>query len=840
MKKLITILLLLITAQLGFTATHKDYLGTPLADALVDFSKNNPEAKLNFIYDELEHYKVKGRIRSDNPADAIREMVALNPVKVTESGDGIFIEAMQKGKYRYSGRTVSALTGEPVDYASVVLLNPKDSTVVTYGVSDGGGYFSIPCDRKDVIAKFSSVGYKTLYKSSPSFSMGNIKLNQSAVKLNQITATAESQYALYDRLVFIPSGREKKAANTGLDLLRFMAIPTLSINPIDKSVSTISGNGVALFIDNIKASAEDVKNMRPEDVKRVEVLDYPADPRFEGAPHVVNFIMVKYEYGGYTKLDAQENAHLEYGDYSVSSKFTYKKMTYDIYGGYNYYKSNKDHINAESKFDFSYGEVTENIENIDSHNRNNNEYITARAKYVSDKSVISNQISINYFSQPNDYGTVMNRYTPSIYPDGIHRSNTSYFSLNPSWRGDCQLTLPRSLTMVITPTLTYSHNNSHSFFTEKDIENISNVKENAWQANIGVGISKSWNRNSLTFTINGELKDNDLNYTGNNPDKVHYFYEAAGAFLRGTLNFGILRLQPSVKFFFSKTKFCDQKYYQSLPGYYIAGSLNFNRKHQLQFDSEMSYWNIGVPYRSPNIVVQSLLQAKQGNPSLKNWLYNSAEINYTWLPSNAFNLTAYGSYIRHTKPVRYNYTHTEINGREMMLCSYIKDGYFQTISSGLSATYRLLKNSLILNGNLGIRAYRNGGLRRYDCTALTYNLSASYYIKDFYFYAFYSSAQNQATQYVQERKAPSYYGVNAGWAKYGLNISIQLANFFRSNYNAGSSFMSYDNYSTRTDYFNLNYHRGGTLNISYTINYGKKVQEERLSRGSSVSSGIVQ
>lgn len=833
-------LMLLLSVQLGFAANHKNYLDKPLAEALVDYGRRHPNVHLNFIYDELEHYKVKGKIRSENPAEAIRELVALNPVTVIENQSGIFIEAMQKGKYHYTGRTVSAVTGEPVDYASVVLLNPKDSTVVTYGISDAGGYFSIPCDRKNVIAKFSSVGYKTLYKAAPSFAMGNVRLDVSAIKLNQLTATADSRFALSDRLVYIPSNREKKAAMTGTDLLRFMAIPSLSVNPLGNSVSTVSGNEVVLFIDNIKASADEVKNMRPEDVMKVEVLDYPVDPRFEGAEHAINFVMVKYEYGGYTKVYAKEGSILEHGDYSLSSKFAYKKMTYDIYTGYSYFKTDKDYANSEERYNFSYGEVTQTQENIDAYARKDGDYVTARAKYVSDNTVISNQVSFNRSAQPKYQLTSMDRYTPSIFPDAEYKSDFTFVSLNPSWKGDYQLSLPKSFRMVINPSVTYSHNKRNSYFAENDIENISNVTENAWQANIGVGLSKSWNQNSVTFSINGELKDNNLIYTGSNPDNVHHFYEAFGAFLRGSLNFGILRLQPSVKFFFTKTKFGDDKYYQPIPGYYVSGSLNFSRKHQLEFSSEMSYWNIGVSYRSPNIVVQSLLKARKGNPSLKNWLYNSVQLTYNWLPSQALGLCAYGSYSRHTKPLQYFYTPAEINGREMMLCTYIKEGYFQTINSGIAGSYRLLNNSLVLNGGVSVQAYRKGGHRRYSRTDFRYNLSASYYIKDFYFYAWYSSPQNIATEFVQERKTPSNYGINAGWSKHNLNISLLLGNMFRSNYYAGSSYMSYENYSSRKEYFALSSNRCALLEISYTLNYGKKVKEERLDRGASVASGIVQ
>ena len=839
MKNILTLLLLLITTQLGFAATNKDYLGMQLADALVNYSRNNPDAKLNFIYDELEHYKVKGRIRSENPAEAIRELVALNPVKVTESTDGIYIEAMQKGKYRYSGRTVSALTGEPVDYASVVLLNPKDSTVVTYGISDGGGYFSIPCDRKDVIAKFSSVGYKTLYMSSPSFSMGNVRLNQSAVKLNQITATAESQYALRDRLVFIPSGREKKAAIGGVDLLRFMAIPSIMVNPMDKSVTTISGDGVALFIDNVKASEEDVKNMRPENVKKVEVLDYPADPRFEGVPHAINFVMVKYEYGGYTKLAGRESMEFRNGSYAVSSRFTYKKITYDIYTGYDHQSSNKDYANQESSYNFTDGIITSTKENLLTDSRQQVGYVTARVNYVSDKAMISNKVSLRKELSPGTTQSYLNTYAPPIYPAGVSENLRSGSSLSPSWGGNYQLTLPKSFSMIITPSATYSRNHSNTHFSEDGITNISNVTEDAWRASIGVGLSKSWGRNSVTLSVNGELADNKLDYRGSNPDNIHYFYEAIGAFVRGSFNFGILQLQPSAKFFFSKTKFGSEKYYQPLPGYYISGSLNFSHKHQLGFSSEMSNWTVGAAQRSPNIVVYDLLNAVKGNPSLKTWLYNSANINYTWLPTQTLNISAYGSYTRHTKPLRYVYTPTDINGREMMLRSAVKDGYFQIIKGGVSGTYRLLDNSLVFNGGAGISGYRIGGMQRYGLTAAEYYLSAVYYFKNFYFNGYYSSNKKLANENTRRISTPSFYGVCAGWSKFGLNVDVQFDNFFRSTYHYGYTLMSHNNFSSRADQFSLGYHRRAWLNIAYTFSYGKKVREERLDKGSSVSSGIV-
>ncbi len=771
MRYLFPILLLILIniPKASFAAvTEYNYVGLPISAALADFCKKNPDIKISFIYDELDDYKVKEKIYSDNALDVVKAIVALNPVSVTEYQDEIYIEALQKGKYHFSGRTIDGLTGDPVGFATVMILNPKDSATITYSIADENGNFSIPCDRKNVIARFSSVGYRTLYLPSPEFSMGNVRMDIQSVKIGEVTATADSRRIDSDRLVYIPSLREKRAAYDGLSLLRFMSIPSIRVSAVGSSVSTLSGEGVVLFIDGARASQEEIQGMRPEDVKRVEVLDYPADPRFEGVAYAINFIMNKYEYGGYTQLSAQQQILLmDYGYYSLSSKFSKGKMTYDLFTGVDLFHSKHENSSSVTSYNFGENEILRISDTPESEIKSQETYMSVRLKYATDSTMISNQFSIRDNDMPDAFFIGNNEYMPDIYPDSRSEQKRCRNSLTPSWKGNFQFNLPRSLQLAITPSAKYSHNTSDTRFSELGIENISNVEENEWSADIWAGLTKNWNQHSLSLSLNGEIKNNRLTYTGSNPTEIQYKDKAAGMRLSGNFRFGKLRLQPSLRFHYQWCSFGNDHYSEPLPAYNISGSFKFNSRHRVSFSSGMSNMGIGISYRSPNIVVTDLLDAVKGNPKLKSWLYNTAALNYSWKASKWLDISAFSTFNRHTRPMDYVYTPEIINGREMMLRTYEKNGFFQTLSEGLGATVRLFGNSLSLEGQATVTSYRKGGTLSYSRTVLNGSITATYYIGNFYINGWYLFREKESNINERIYDHPSYYTLAAGWSGKG-------------------------------------------------------------------------
>ena len=153
-------------------------------------------------------------------------------------------------------------------------------------------------------------------------------------ELNEVVVEAQMQQTSATSSTYIPNKKQKSSAQNAVDLLQQLAIPQITINLVDNAVTTISGQNVAIYINYLPASSQEIEGLLSADVRRVEYLDFPTDPRFNGSEHVVNFIMQRYEYGGYTKLTINENFLVGLSNRaSVYSKFAYKRMCYDLYAG---------------------------------------------------------------------------------------------------------------------------------------------------------------------------------------------------------------------------------------------------------------------------------------------------------------------------------------------------------------------------------------------------------------------------------------------------------------------------------------------------------------------------
>lgn len=102
----------------------------------------------------------------------------------------------------------------------------------------------------------------------------------STIEIKEVVVKAQMHRTDATSSTYTPTISQKTSAQNAVDLLKLLAIPQININLMDNSVTTPSGQNVAIYINYIPASSEEMEGISTSDVRRVEYLDFPSDPRF--------------------------------------------------------------------------------------------------------------------------------------------------------------------------------------------------------------------------------------------------------------------------------------------------------------------------------------------------------------------------------------------------------------------------------------------------------------------------------------------------------------------------------------------------------------------------------
>lgn len=359
-------------------------------------------------------------------------------------------------------------------------------------------------------------------------------------ELQEVVVQAQMQRTSPTRSTYTPSGNQKNAAQNAIDLLQQMAIPQIRINPIDETVTDNVGGNVAIYINFLEASKEEMEGLRTADVRRVEYLEFPSDPRFRGAERVINIIVQEYAYGGYTKVTANENFLIGLSSrVNIFSKFTYKKMTYDLFAGANNW--NNHHIGNTTEGIYRLTDTNgrdysltrrETLES--SHYRQNQYPITFRATYNSDKIQIRNLVAFTNLSVPANENSGSLEYSPSSAATGYtfdrknpNRSNSLAYS------GTFFFALPKGYSVDFSPSFNYTHGNDFTNYAASNQPTIyRHARENAYNYRLNLYIRKSFGQKHSVM-LGGNVGDiiNRLQYYGDNnyKDRFHNAFAAAMA-----------------------------------------------------------------------------------------------------------------------------------------------------------------------------------------------------------------------------------------------------------------------------------------------------------------------
>lgn len=728
-----------------------------------------------------------------------------------------------------------------------MILAPKDSTVITYGIADNAGRFIIPCDSRSVIAKFSCVGYKTTYRRLNDFNVGDIIMPIDAVALQQVKVEGQMATAYSDRTVYLPSQRQKNASQNAIDLLRQMAIPQIQINPIDNSIKDNGGGEVSIFFNNMPASQEDIEGLRTADVRRVEYLEFPTDPRFRGAQRVINFIVQEYEYGGYTKVTADEDFLIGLSsNANIFSKFAYKKMTYDLYVAANNLNRHHSGYDIDGKYTLkdSNGKdytLTRNETTDNSHSRQNQYPVTFRASYNTEKVQISNTLGYSHSANPIQEQNGSLTYSPAVEQDySYSRSNPSH-SNSLSYQGNYFFVLPKDYSVNFNPQFSYSHNNNSLTYTTSSTEPIiRDARENAYYYRVNAYINKRFaQKHTLMLGINTGNTINRLQYTGN----ASYSDRFSNPFVSGQLCYQSqiqkFSLYADAGVLWERTSINTIKNDDVYP--YVHFNIRYTPNNKNAFSAYFQFANNtpGIDQKASDLLRDNEVMYITGNPSLDNSRHITFNINYTWLPSNVFNMSAYGRYFELFD--RFITAYEPFDNGRALLRTYINDGNYVQSEIGIAAILNLFNKSLQLYVSPNQKFYRSTGVFDKSFYPFQITAQATYYLKQWYFQAYYQSHQKMMfTGSPTTYRSRDFYSLSAGWSNSDWNISLTAYNIFNSNWSTSDRYIQSPLYAEHRTTYGTNSHARLNLSVTYTFGYGKKVKRgNEVGEQSGVSSAIM-
>lgn len=845
-----TVLAIIIAVMAVISAEAYDYSYSfkkiPVSEAIVKISKDHPEVNISFIYKELDNYKTSANIQTDDTYDALRQVVGLNPISVIKKGHNYYIEALQQGKFCYTGR-VTGSNNEPVVAATIMLLTPKDSTVITYGISDETGRFKIPCDRQGVIAKLTCIGYKPTYKVFDTFTVGTINMAELPIHLQAVKIEADNITLLSDKSIYRPTQRQKNASQTAFDLLNRMAIPQLNTTLGSSSVTTASGQPVAMYIDYIPATANDLKMMKMSDVLSVEYLEYPADPRFQGKRFVVNFIMTKYEYGGYVKALGTENFIANSGFLQANTRLVKNRMTYDIMG-YGYYMSN-NHFGTDEIETFRLPQENGGVKSFNresltetSRYRKTNYETSFRALYSTDKVNVNNQVAIGIDNTPHNDKTGLVKYTDNLLNESRYNSVEDSKAKFLKYNGYYYFGLPNNNSLTASISYSYSHTVQSSNYIETAIDPIYNgARDNTHNGYIELNYSQSFsNKHSLQGLTRLLYERNRTNYSGS-VDALDYSTTKYGQ-VGASYNYADTKVSASLGFGWDwlSTSLNENKTKANYP--YIDASLKFvpNRKNSFSTEFHYAVWPPSSNYKSVNIIQISPFLWLTGNPKLESHRSYDIGTSYTFIPHRKFYMTVFvNSWF--------------IGNRDAFVYEATPDGIIRTIQQpvgmsyhynyGIRASVKQLDSKLHISGNLGQLIMHNGLPYKLTRSSINYYLQALYYLGSFNFAMSYRSA-NASDNYDSRSgtwtKNKDVFVLQTGWSNEIWNIRLTAQNLQRWNWRAAYSAMNSDNYSVNKWVSNASAHAFIQLSASYSFGFGKKIRRDNEPQVSgTASSGIL-
>jgi outer membrane receptor protein involved in Fe transport len=263
----------------------------------------------------------------------------------------LFLDAQQPSpgsgvadKHSVIGVLADRVSGQPIEFGTVQLLNPKDSAMIRSTVTDHKGRFSLDnISNGQYVLRCSFIGYtKTIMAVTVDQKKENVGMVEIAIlskDIGEVTVTSRKSLlnTSIDRKVYDVAQDIMAQSGVASDILK--NIPSVEVD-IDGQVSLRGSTDVMILINGRpsplmgRSRAEVLQQLPANSIERIEVITNPsARYKPDGTSGIINIVLKKNTKGGWNGslvANAGNNDR-----YNGGVTLNYKPGKLNIFGNYN-------------------------------------------------------------------------------------------------------------------------------------------------------------------------------------------------------------------------------------------------------------------------------------------------------------------------------------------------------------------------------------------------------------------------------------------------------------------------------------------------------------------------
>lgn len=634
--------------------------------------------------------------------------------------------------------------GKPADYATVSLLNQKDSAVVKGGLSDEKGNYAFTVKQGNYLVKVTMIGYQK--GLSAPIASGNatiivpvIKMVPASKTLQTVTITGTRPLIerRIDRTVMNVENSVLAAGNSAMEILE--RAPGVTVDK-DDNISLKGKQGVTVMINDkltYLSSAQLATLLRSTDgntIQSVEIITNPS-AKYDAAGNsgIINIKLKKNKQSGTNGSVSQTIARGKYFRDNSSLTLNHKEGNFNFFGNLN--RGDRKRVNTiDIQRNVTGGGTTTYFDQHNDmyNNSHNNNYRVGADWDMSKKNTIgfvasgyynpevdTNANRTNLGNQPGAFNSYQATYS------GIRQTYKNFaVNLNDRWQID---TAGQSLSIDVDYSKfknssiaqydTYFYNNNGSIAAPTQ------MLRNQTPSAIDIKTAKADYTLPLTKTLKFEAgvkfsnvkTDNDLaaqrntaaGYVNDATLSNHFIYNEKidAGYVNLSKSYKNTSIQAGIRAEYTKSEgdlvttnqIVDRSYLNFFPSLFINQTIS--KKNELGFNYSRRIDRPGYDNLNPFVYFLDQYTYSQGNPFLKPQYTDSYELNYTY---------------NHTINVSLGYSRTTDVITQLLLTDTVKKATFQTdLNLRVQNSYNLNINSPYTitkwwTGNINLTAFYLG------------------------------------------------------------------------------------------------------------------------------------